>query len=63
MHGLHVIVELRHIREPSEVLLLLGQKLFNELIQVPILNQLQQPEMSHFVALKTLTLVLLPVLL
>lgn len=32
VHHLHVIVELRDIREPSKVLLLLGQKVLDELI-------------------------------
>lgn len=63
VHGLHVIVELRDIREPSKVLLLFGQKVINELIQVPIFGQLQQPEVGHLVALETLTLARLPVLL
>lgn len=64
VHHLHVVVELRDVGEPSKVLLLLGQKFLNELIQVPTLCQLQQPEVGHLVALKTLTLApLLPVLL
>lgn len=63
VHHLHVVVELCNICEPSEVLLLLGQKFLNELVQVVILRQLQQPEVGHLIALKTLTLALLPVLL
>ena len=60
VHHLHVVVELCDICEPSKVLLLLGQKLLDELIQVSSLRQFQQPEVSHLVALKTLALALLP---
>lgn len=63
VHHLDVIVELCDIHELSKILLLLGQKLLDELIQVAILCQLQQQEVSHLIALKTLTLVLLPMLL
>lgn len=63
VHRLHVIVELRDVHEPSKVLLLLGQKSLDELIQVPVLCQLQQPQVRHLVALKALTLVLPLVLL
>lgn len=63
MHHLHVIVELCDICEPSKVLLLLGQKLLDELIQVPSFCEFQQPEVSHLIALKTRTLALLPILL
>lgn len=63
MHHLHVIVELCDVCEPGEVLLLLGQKVLDELIQVPVLGQLEQPEVGHLIALETLTLGLLPVLL
>lgn len=63
MHHLHVIVELRDVGEPSKVLLLLGQKFLDELIQVPVLRQLQQPEVGHLIALKTLPLALRPLLL
>lgn len=63
VHRLHVIVELRDVREPSKVLLLLGQIVLNELIQVPVLGQLQQPQVRHLVALKALTLGVLLMLL
>lgn len=59
MHRLHVVVELCDIREPSEVLVLLGQEFLREPVQVPVLGQLQQAEVGHLVALETLPLLLL----
>lgn len=63
VHGLHVIVELGDISEASKILLLLGQEVLGELVQVPVLRQLQQPQMCHLVALETLALPLLGMLL
>lgn len=63
VHGLHVIVELGDVSEASKILLLLGQEVLSELVQVPILRQLQQPQMRHLIALKTLALPLLAMLL
>lgn len=40
VHGLHVIVELGDIGEASKILLLLGQEVLSELVQVPVLSQL-----------------------
>lgn len=40
VHGLHVIIELGDIGEASKILLLLGQEVLSELVQVPVLSQL-----------------------
>lgn len=61
LHGLHVVVELRDVREPGEILLLLGHEVLDELVEVPILGQPQQAQMCHLVALEALTLALLAV--
>lgn len=63
LHHLHVVVELRDVGKAGKVLLLLGQEVLDEVVQVPVLHQLQQPHVGHLVALEARALALLPVLL